>query len=39
LLKDKLYRDDIIKKGYENIKRFSWEKCAKSVAELLTDNA
>jgi glycosyltransferase involved in cell wall biosynthesis len=36
LLKDRLYRDGIIKKGYENVKRFSWEKCADSIANLLT---
>lgn len=28
LISDKNLRDDIIKKGHENVKRFSWEKCA-----------
>ncbi|HHE45750.1 MAG TPA: glycosyltransferase family 1 protein [Candidatus Moranbacteria bacterium] len=28
LISDKNLRDDIIKKGYKNVKRFSWEKCA-----------
>lgn len=35
LIKDKFYRDDIIKKGYENVKRFSWEKCASEISEVL----
>jgi glycosyltransferase involved in cell wall biosynthesis len=34
LVSDKALRDDIIKKGYENAKRFSWEKCAKEIAGL-----
>ncbi|MCD6149332.1 glycosyltransferase family 4 protein [bacterium] len=37
LISDKNLRDDIIKKGYKNMKRFSWEKCANSIAKLLTD--
>ena len=37
LISDKDLRNDIIEKGYENAKRFSWEKCAGSIAELLTD--
>jgi len=36
LLSDKNLRDDLIRKGYENIKRFSWEKCAQEIAEVLT---
>ncbi|MFA6974174.1 MAG: glycosyltransferase family 1 protein [Parcubacteria group bacterium] len=35
LLSDKTLRDDIIQKGYENVKRFSWEKCAAEIAEVL----
>ena len=35
LISDKALRDDIIKKGYENVKRFSWEKCAKQIAKVL----
>lgn len=29
-------RNEIIKKGYENIKRFSWEDCANKTLKLLT---
>jgi glycosyltransferase involved in cell wall biosynthesis len=32
---DENFRNGIIEKGYENIKRFSWEKCAKKIADLL----
>jgi len=35
VISQKDYQDDIIKKGYKNIKRFSWEKCADSIARLL----
>jgi len=35
LISNKLTRDDIIKKGHENIKRFSWERCAEQLAEVL----
>lgn len=28
-------RDDLIKRGYENVKRFSWEESAKRIAKLL----
>jgi glycosyltransferase involved in cell wall biosynthesis len=37
LISDKILRDDIIKKGYENVKRFSWEKCAKQIVKLFLD--
>lgn len=30
-------RMDIVKKGFENVKKFSWEKCAKETLELLED--
>jgi glycosyltransferase involved in cell wall biosynthesis len=36
LVSDKALRDDIIEKGYENVKRFSWEKCAQEIAGILT---
>ncbi|KKR21063.1 MAG: Glycosyl transferase group 1 [Candidatus Moranbacteria bacterium GW2011_GWA2_39_41] len=36
IISNKDLRDDIIQKGYENIKRFSWEKCAVQIAEVLT---
>ena len=35
LINDKNMRDDIIAKGYSNVKRFSWEKCAHEIAVLL----
>jgi glycosyltransferase involved in cell wall biosynthesis len=36
LISDKDFRNGIIKKGYENVKRFSWEKCADKISEILT---
>ncbi|MCX6806778.1 MAG: glycosyltransferase family 1 protein [Candidatus Berkelbacteria bacterium] len=35
LLCDNKKRDDIIKKGFQNIKRFSWEKCARETLKLI----
>jgi glycosyltransferase involved in cell wall biosynthesis len=35
LISDKTLRDDIIKKGYENARRFSWDKCGKEIARVL----
>lgn len=35
IISDKNFRDGIIKKGRENLKRFSWEKCAREIANLL----
>jgi len=35
LISDQKTKDDIIKRGYENVKRFSWEKCANKIVELL----
>ena len=32
LTSDKELKNDIINKGYENIKRFSWEKCATEMS-------
>jgi glycosyltransferase involved in cell wall biosynthesis len=37
LISDKALRDDIIKKGLENVKRFSWDKCASEIARMLID--
>ncbi len=37
IISDKNFRDNMIKKGYENIKRFSWEKCAEEIAKILID--
>jgi len=38
LITDKELGDDIIKKGLENVKRFSWEKCAKEIKDILIPN-
>ena len=35
LISDKRLRNDIIEKGYENVERFSWEKCAEEIAKML----
>ncbi len=35
VISQKDYRDDIIQKGYKNVKNFSWDKCAKQIAEVL----
>ena len=32
---DESYKNDIIEKGLENVKRFSWEKCAREVSSIL----
>jgi glycosyltransferase involved in cell wall biosynthesis len=36
LLSDSAFKDDIMEKGLENVKHFSWEKCAKEVSIILT---
>ena len=36
LISDKTKRDDIIERGYENVARFSWEKCTHEIAGILT---
>ncbi len=35
LISDKALRGDIIKKGYMNIERFSWKKCASEIAKII----
>ena len=35
VLTDEKLRENLIKKGFENIKRFSWEKSAQKIAELI----
>jgi len=35
IISDENIKKDLIQKGLENIKRFSWEKCAKEIAEIL----
>lgn len=37
IISDNRFREDLIKKGYENIKRFSWQKCAKATLKVLTE--
>ena len=37
LISDKSLKDDIIKKGSENVQRFSWEKCAQEIVHTITD--
>jgi glycosyltransferase involved in cell wall biosynthesis len=34
-LSDEKLRNDMIEKGYENVKRFDWKQCAQEVAEIL----
>jgi glycosyltransferase involved in cell wall biosynthesis len=35
VVSDESFKNGIIKKGYENVAKFSWEKCANQIAELL----
>jgi glycosyltransferase involved in cell wall biosynthesis len=35
LISNDFLRNDIIKKGYENTKKFSWEKCAREIVEII----
>jgi len=37
IISDQGRKNDIIKKGLENVKRFSWDKCAEEIARLLND--
>jgi len=37
LISEEGYKNDIIKKGLENVKRFSWDKCAEEIAQLIND--
>ncbi|MFH0969048.1 MAG: glycosyltransferase family 1 protein [Patescibacteria group bacterium] len=34
-ISDENLRNDIINKGFENVKRFSWEKCANEISKLI----
>lgn len=36
VMSDERLRSDLIKKGHQNIKRFSWEKCARETLGVLT---
>lgn len=35
VISDQNLRQDLIKKGYENIKKFSWQKCAQQTLEII----
>ena len=35
LISNESHKNDIIEKGYRNIKRFSWEKCAREVGAVI----
>jgi len=35
LISDESHKNDIIEKGLENVKRFSWEKCAREVSDII----
>ncbi|TRZ80352.1 glycosyltransferase family 1 protein [bacterium] len=35
IVSDKKLRDELIKRGYSNVKRFSWEKCAEKTLQVL----
>jgi len=35
IIQDEKFKKDLIQKGLENVKRFSWKKCASSIAELI----
>lgn len=37
MVSDEIYRNDIIRKGYKNTKRFSWDRCASQTAEIFLD--
>lgn len=35
LISDEKLRNDIVNRGFENVKRFSWDRCAEEIEELL----
>lgn len=37
LISDESLKNDIINKGFENVKRFSWEKCSEEISKLFYD--
>lgn len=37
LLSNKIAKDDMVRRGYDNVKRFSWAECARDIAALLHD--
>ncbi len=38
LISDENLKNDIINKGFENVKRFSWEKCAEEIVKIIKNN-
>lgn len=38
ILTDEKLREELINKGYENIKRFSWPKCAEQTFKIITNS-
>jgi len=37
VIKDSQFKNDLIAKGYENVKRFSWKKCAQETLKILAN--
>jgi len=37
VISDKEFKKDLIAKGYENIKKFSWQKCAQETLKILEE--
>ena len=37
IISDENCRNDLVERGYENVKRFSWNKCAREIAKLLLE--
>jgi len=37
LISDENFRSDIINRGFKNVKRFSWDKCAEEIANFLEE--
>ncbi|MDH4129870.1 MAG: glycosyltransferase family 4 protein, partial [Spirochaetota bacterium] len=38
LIENREFRQQIINRGFENVKRFSWEKCARKTLRILVEN-
>ncbi|MFA7209797.1 MAG: glycosyltransferase family 1 protein [Parcubacteria group bacterium] len=37
LISDREYRGDMVKRGYENVKRFGWDGCAEKISDILKE--
>jgi glycosyltransferase involved in cell wall biosynthesis len=37
IISEEKFRKDIVKAGYENIQRFSWDLCAEKIAKVLKE--